>query len=180
MKYLMRYVAGAVLAVGVGVLGGCHNSYPATETQNAKSEAEPSHFGFIRFAENMDGGGQSCAIPIKEGRYNLKDKNYACDDDVFSYFSFDAAPSAVRVRLHSDFNTGFECNWKGGTGNDWTFDINTTKNPTTTGWISIASLRGQPEGTVVTPGVRMGRWQYRSGDIEAELECVSIHPSPLP
>jgi hypothetical protein len=135
--------------------------------------------GNLRFAEKSDGGGKSCSIPIPAPevgwkRYNLKDGDFGCNDDDYSYFMLDNVPSTTLISVSPDVN----CPTGWSDGNNWFFQTKMYKQPTTTIWISILSLKGYQKGEIVKVGVMMNANSYRSGDVDAELECVEIHVSP--
>lgn len=173
MKYLMRFVMGAMLVVG---LQGCgRDSSVATEAQVDKPNANVMPQGVIKLAENPDGGGKSCSIPMSSQVWNL-DHTPGCNGDDYSYFMLDNVPSAALIRLESDFS----CPKQDTSGNAWWFELETIKHPTTTIWISIASLKQQPDGKIIYPGLRLNTSYYRRGDLVAELECLEIEMSDLP
>jgi hypothetical protein len=137
--------------------------------------------GNLRLAENSDGGGRSCSIPIppptpkdKPKHYNLADGAEAgCSDDDYSYFMLDNVPSTTLI----GFSPDVDCPRDWSSGNNWFFQIKMYKQPTTTTWISILSLKGHKPGEIVKAGVMMGAEFYRSGDVDEELECVVFEVS---
>lgn len=171
MRFFVRLILGSLFIFSF--LVGC---------SQARASALPE--GYIRFAVEANGGGKGCSIPFKTGRWNLIDGAYGCSEDDYNYFMLDNVRSAATFRFSSDYATGAEgpnkCDWDGGGGNDWAFEVGTYKNPTTTIWIPISSLRGYYQGDIIKAGIRMIANRNESGDIDEELECVSIELSPLP
>lgn len=169
MKYSTSFVAASIFAAGL--LGGYRES--------GAEESMPN--GILKMAEQPDGGGRSCSIPIKNGKWNLNDGEFGCSSDDYNYFKLDNSPSAVIIRFTSDgSHGGTECRWDGYAGNDWAFDIDTYKHPTTTGWVQLLDLKGFEPGRIIVAGVRLKQGRYESGDISDEVECVSIQVSDLP
>lgn len=167
MRYSIRLAMVSIFVFAM--LSGCRELYA---------------MGSIKLAENADGGGRTCTIPFpdpdpagKKHYYNLWDMNaVGCHDDVYSYFLLSNAPSVAKVEFNSDYG----CKRSGSTHNEWWYDIETYKHNMTTGWISIASLNGVEVGEIVKAGVKLIVKHHDFGDIEAELECLTIRVSPLP
>lgn len=163
MNYSMRFVVGSIIAMAL--LSGCSGS-----------NTEALHQGSIKFAANADGGGSSCSIPFSDVDVNLNKNKYGCEDDVYSYFMLDSAPSAALIHLNSDVG----CPRGPSSLREWRFDLKTIKHPTTTPWISIRSLNATETGAIVKAGVILVKKHFDWGDIDAELECVELRVSPLP
>ncbi|BCX68059.1 hypothetical protein [Pseudomonas izuensis] len=177
MRFLTMFSVATLFVIGL--LAGCS----VFNTAGAAS---------LRLAENSDGGGKSCSITLPEPneaalpddpeypdhKYHKWDLDYmpGCDYDVYSYFSLDNAPSAAIFEFHSDEG----CKREGSTHNEWWYGVQTYKQPTTTGWISIPTLNAHKVGDIVKAGVKMVRHHYDFGDIKAELECVRYYVSKRP
>lgn len=158
-----------VSIVSVAFLSGC---------REANAAPQP---GKVVFAVGPDGSGHTCQIPFENGKeievdmYN--DNDYGCKEDEYSYFMFDNAPSRAIAYFYSDY----DCSRNGnGNGNQWSYGVQTYNEPTTTIWISIASLNGFAVGDIVKPGVKLIDKYWKSGDIVEEIECAKTHASPVP
>lgn len=120
---------------------------------------EVSTGGTIKFAQKLTNGepaGQQCTISITKNDasvvYNFRTSDISCGNDVVSFFRVDNAPSGVLFQLRSDaplIGKG-ECAAEKDTR--WIFRLRTTRQKTTTGWISIPGLRGRPDKNIVDVG----------------------------
>ncbi|MEN5036571.1 hypothetical protein [Pseudomonas sp. TWI929] len=138
--------------------------------------------GKIMFAQklvNQEPEGQQCTILIKsdnaEQTYNFKTNDTSCNNDVHSWFRMENAPSAVIFELRSDAQQLKPGECRPDPETRWIFKLRTTRQPTTTGWISIPGLRLLPKNTIVDAGgVRLESTRYDDGNIEGKLSCVKI------
>jgi hypothetical protein len=140
--------------------------------------------GKIMFAQDVDPNGntvgQTCSIEIekngdpKSTDYNFRRKDIdICNNDVHSFFRVDNAPSAVLFTLSPDgeYPPAPECK----PDPRWHFTLRTFRQKTTTGWISIESLRNTVDKEIVDiGGVRMEEKDSGSGNIRGKLSCVTI------
>ncbi|MBK4996011.1 hypothetical protein IAE39_004185 [Pseudomonas sp. S37] len=139
--------------------------------------------GTIMFAqklENGEPGGQQCTLPIKsdnaEHIYNFRTNDASCNNDVHSWFRVENAPSAVIFELRSDAAQLKPGECRPDSQTRWIFKLRTTRQPTTTGWISIPGLRGRPDKTIIDAGgVRLESTRDEGGNIEGKLSCVKIN-----
>lgn len=134
--------------------------------------AAPFPDGSIKFAAASDGGGKTCELAFVTSRKDFGGDS-GCANDEMSYFRLENVPSATTFKLESE-----RCD---GTKAEWYFTMKTIKQPVTTGWIAIATLKAETIGAIVTPGLRlMGRKTDTSVPLEGKLTCVDIERSPLP
>ncbi|RRV03672.1 hypothetical protein EGJ27_24555 [Pseudomonas sp. v388] len=128
--------------------------------------------GSISFAEDTTES-KTCNIPYMEGDYDFKGESPDnCVNDEMSYFRLNKVPSASQFELEKR-----RCNESGG----WVVVLSVFKNPTTTGWISIPSLKQYPEGHIVAAGVRLKeKKEIGDDDLKGELSCVRVRRSALP
>ncbi|MGJ7549406.1 hypothetical protein [Pseudomonas alloputida] len=127
--------------------------------------------GKIEFAQKMDGdqqpGGRQCTIMVQsQGQKDNKMKDTACKNDVVTFFRFVDVASTTEVQLSSES----KC-W----GEDWTFNVQAIKNPTTTKWIDIRTFSGKPKGTIIQPGLMLVYSRHDWGNIEGKLSCASVY-----
>ncbi len=149
----------------------------------AAEDVAPATGGVIKFAqklENGEPGGQTCSYDIAPRGYtmvyNFRKSKSPCNNDVHSWFRIDNAPSAVLIELRSDApETGDKC--RSDSDTRWIFRLRTTKQRTTTGWVSIPGLTSSPDKSIVDPGgLRLDSKKYDndSGNVEGKLSCVKI------
>ncbi|WP_449431755.1 hypothetical protein [Pseudomonas putida] len=146
--------------------------------------AEPTG-GKIEFAQALDDSGnpkgQQCYIevvydpsnPGKGTDYSFRDSDIKCNNDVHSFFRVDNLPSAVLITLTPDATTS-ECK----TDPRWSFKMRTFRQRTTTGWVSMVSLKNKLDKEIIdSGGLRMEQKKYDngSGNIEGKLSCVNIN-----
>lgn len=149
--------------VSLGLLGQPFSR--AQETQGLDD-------GSIKFSKEADGS-QTCSIPYKEGSYDFVDEEPdICVNDEMSYFRLDNVPSASQFELEKR-----RCNESGG----WVVVMTVFKNPTTTAWISIPSLKQFEVGDIIVAGVMLKeKKEIGDDDLKGELSCVRVRRSELP
>ena len=163
MKLTRLFATSLIVAISVLSTQGCVFSERATNMPE----------GTLKLSPVEDGGGQSCGLPFVNRNYWLNNKTPEfCRNDRLNYFQVNNAPSATVFVLQDNF-----CDE--GTG-EWAFTLKTVKHPTTTVWISIASLRSVDAGQTVVPGLVLVSKYLKAGDQRDELSCVRITRSPLP
>ncbi|ANC82827.1 hypothetical protein [Pseudomonas putida] len=149
-------------ALVIGMFSGFHSV--------GQAATEPVRPGTIQLAENMETGlpsGKQCTVVGVAGMpaaYKMSDTN--CKNDTISYFKFNNVPSTTTVTFKSDGCNDSEY--------DWRFVVKTTKQPTTTGWMSIEELNAHREGDPVTAGLELIKHVYNHGNIRGKLSCVVI------
>ncbi|MBV4518730.1 hypothetical protein KVG88_01550 [Pseudomonas sp. SWRI74] len=127
----------------------------------------------IKFAENSDGGGDTCGLPLETSRVDFRSDDHGCVNDQMTYFRLENAPSATNFRLESE-----KCD---GSTQEWYFQLKTYINPVSTGWVSIPSLVSAAEGEIVVRGVMLVNKKINTSvPTEGKLSCVDIKRSPLP
>jgi len=131
----------------------------------------PVRPGTIQLAENMDPSGlpsgKQCTVSGKPGEYtDFEMSNTTCKNDSVSYLKFNNVPSTTMVT----FNSERDCSKT----DDWRFVVKTTKQPTTTGWMSIEELNAHGVGDPVTAGLELAKHHYAHGNIKGKLSCVRI------
>ncbi|MGY2189918.1 hypothetical protein D3C81_998550 [compost metagenome] len=159
MSFFRVFVLGLSFAVGLLEAQGV----------GAESLATP----MIKFAENPDGSGSSCGLPLETSRVDFRSDSHGCVNDQMTYFRLENAPSATIFKLESE-----RC---AGTTHKWYFELKTYINPVSTGWLSIPSLKSAAETEIVTRGVMLVRKKIDTSEpIEGKLSCVDIQRSALP
>ncbi|GEM_PF-906026 len=154
----------------------------ASGCKGALAAEAPTASGRIMFAQKLVNGepdGQQCSITIEssdsERVYNFRASDAECHNDVHSFFRVENAPSAVLFQLRSDADQTKPGECRPDSQTRWIFYLRTTRQPTTTGWISIPGLRGRPDKDIVDAGgVRLERSHDEGGNIEGKLSCVKI------
>lgn len=163
MNALNKGLAGLMFAGLTLAISACLQATAATPAQVVRT---------ISVAEKPDGAGDSCVIDAtKDQRVNFTDDGFDCENDQMSYFKLDNVRSAVEIRLESR-----ACDDEGG----WVFVLKTYIDPISTPWISIESLRGRPEGDIITRGVRLVHPYSGGENIQGKLSCVRVNVSDLP
>jgi hypothetical protein len=128
--------------------------------------------GSIKFAKEADGA-STCTIRYMAGDYDfVGEEPDNCVNDEMSYFRLENVPSASQFELEKR-----RCHESGG----WVVTLTVFKNPTTTNWISIPSLRQYEPGDIIVAGLRLKeKKEIGDDDLKGELSCVRIRRSPLP
>ena len=131
----------------------------------------PVRPGTIQLAENMDPSGRpsgkQCTVSGEPGGWkDIVMSETTCKNDSASYFKFNNVPSTTWVI----FNSEASCRET----EDWKFGVLTTKQPTTTGWMSIEELKAHAKGDIVTAGLELDEHHYSHGNIHGKLSCVRI------
>jgi hypothetical protein len=133
--------------------------------------------GVLRFAENSDGSGDSCAVPFVTSTWDFRhddgDGEPNCTNDQMSYFKLDNVSSATNFTLDSERCAGEE--------ERWSYTLNTYIQPVTSRWVAISELVGLVKDDIVVRGVRVVR-AYNTGEVstKGKLSCVRIKRSALP
>lgn len=142
----------------------------------------PTASGRILFAqvlENGEPGKQQCSIPIypdSKKAYNFRSDDTDCNNDVHSFFRIENAPSALIFQLRSDAKLGEKGECRADSDSHWIYTLRTTRQPTTTGWISIPGLKGRsPKDIVDIGGVRFeSEWNDNTVPLEGKLSCLVL------
>jgi hypothetical protein len=144
----------------VGTVGACTVKKESVSTDNPAT---------LKLAAEVDGGGASCGLSIQPGQVDHKLNNTSpdyCRRDRLNYFRFENVRSATFISLEDDY-----CD---DNSSQWEFMLKTYIEPTTTGWLSIASLKAAQPGEIVTRGVILVSKMVKAGDQIDELSCVRI------
>lgn len=157
MRFSKLFAAGLML-----VTGFIHATW-ALAGELADKVAYPD--GVIKLFENPDGGGDSCSIAFKTGKYEMSSTGN-CKNDQYTYFQLDNVPSATRFKLYSEG----DCNKHP----DWSYTMRTIVQPTTTAIISILDVSNSAEGSIVSRGVRLDKSYFHHGEIKGKLSCVMV------
>ncbi|WP_176507649.1 MULTISPECIES: hypothetical protein [Pseudomonas] len=148
-------------------------------TLTANAGTLPMSGGTIEFAQKMEQpehpSGKMCTITLPKPTTDGSTKYYkmtdvGCGDNVATFFKFNNVPSTTVVRLSSE---------KDCSAGDWRFQLQAIKNPSSTSWVNIKTLRGAEVNKVVVPGMLLLADEYDHGNIEGKLSCVSVTPAKL-
>lgn len=164
MNTLNKSLAGLLIATMASCTSVSTEQAPVTPDQAVRT---------ISFAEHSDGGGNTCKGDASRTRdIWLNHENDGCENDEMSYFKLDNVRSAVLINLESR-----DCDDSGG----WVFVLKTYIDPISTEWLSISSLKGEPNGAIISRGVMKveGRNEDQD-DITGKLSCARIRVSDLP
>lgn len=136
-----------------------------------QAASAPSSGGTVQLAELIEPsglpGGRQCTISVKPGEvkdFKMADTN--CKNDTITFFKINNLPSTSGIKFNSEADCGAQ--------EDWVFIVNTVKQPTTTGWLSIPELDGHRRGDIVAPGVELAKHYYDHGNIKGKLSCVQL------
>lgn len=167
--------------VGVAVMlwvSGCTTEVPTEGGRTAGFTG-----GVIKFAQKLNSleqpEGHTCSVDIDDNGNTWKYRNFRlgwtdCNNDVYSFFYVDNAPSAVTFHLRSDAGTDHnQCSEDKNT--DWYFILRTVRQRTTTSkWISIQSLKDMSVNSIVDVGGLRLDGKKEHDKIEGKLSCVAI------
>lgn len=140
---------GASLIFGLGFIQA---GYSQAEGTIYIREADVSH---------------ECSIPARVGKYRIR-QDTSCTNDQAYTTRFLNVDSALSITY---FNNG-DCT----KGQSWEIEVKTIKQPTSfpaDHYMSISSMAGVPDGTIIYPGLLKVRYRA-DGNIDGKLSCVLI------
>ncbi|WP_248797043.1 hypothetical protein [Pseudomonas sp. MWU13-2105] len=144
----------------------------ATEVLAKAKAQEPE--GYIVLAENENGTGDTCRLPIVTDYFNMK--YHGCKNDQMSFFRLESVPSATIIGFYSDY----DCPEFDSPAPMWRYKIRTYIELTDTRFISIErELNTANPGDIVVKGVRMEYKYHSGGQIKGKLSCVRIWKSDI-
>ena len=110
---------------------------------------------------------KECSIPAVEGRYRIR-QDTTCTNDQAYTTRFNNVDSALSITYFDDPNCTKDKSWE--------VEVKTIKQPTSFPadlYISISSMAGVPNGSVIYPGLL--KVHYRAGgNIDGKLSCIYI------
>jgi hypothetical protein len=129
--------------------------------------------GILYLYTSLAGDSKSCQIPIINGKHNFNSHN--CDNDQYSYFKLEYAPSATLISFDDNPNCSRTENFYA--------EIKVSKNLATMETpVPLELLLSTAEGQVA-PGTFsrvMKRYRKPDSDIQGKLSCVEIIRSAVP
>ncbi|MCI3945050.1 hypothetical protein BW686_11850 [Pseudomonas syringae] len=162
----MNTLNNALTSLVLVALAGCTLS----PTEKPVPEV-PKVVRTIYLAQDDQGGGDDCSFPAANDTVYLNKQDHSCDNDVMSYVRLDNVRSSTFITLESR-----DCD----DDPSWVFELRTTIDPISTGWLSIDALRNKKVGDVIVRGVRLTKGYSGDDNIKGKLSCVRVRVSSPP